>query len=76
MKHENKKTFNGWVKDVQETASNKDLIIGAILGGQRMVKVCGIEVSVKPIPVGSDTTKNRERQASEQADFLLGVLNS
>lgn len=50
-----------------------NLIVGAVLSGQKRVMVQGIEVSWKPLKKGL-TTKQRETEAKRIAKINLDVI--
>ena len=62
---------------VTKTASIKDQIIGAILGGQSTITINGLAIPLNELEeIKRDLPKIMERKASEQADYWLKVLNS
>lgn len=50
-----------------------NLIVGAVLSGQKKVMIQGIEVSWKPLKKGL-TTKERETEAKKIAKLNLDVI--
>lgn len=52
----------------------KELIIGAILGGQSRIVIDNIEILLKPLKMSFTFTK--EQLADKQAESLMKILNS
>jgi hypothetical protein len=53
----------------------EELLVGAMLSGQRNIKIEGIEFESLPL-IKRDTQQCREIQAKKEAKKLINILNS